>query len=115
MIEIFGYLFTLSKMFIFRFSFFFRWEEFYSEEHQKFYYFNARTETTTWERSNAYHPSSPHVKKSMLHVASVSAASQADLKDMSSQLGDLWLEALVSVQIPRADATRYHNKRRGAM
>ena len=47
----------------------------------------------------------------MLHVASVSAASQADLKDMSSQLGDLWLEALVSVQIPRADATRYHNKR----
>ena len=97
------------------FFIFFRWEEFYSEEHQKFYYFNARTETTTWERSNAYHPSSPHVKKSMLHVASVSAASQADLKDMSSQLGDLWLEALVSVQIPRADATRYHNKRRGAM
>jgi len=85
------------------------WEEFYSEEHQKFYYFNARTETTTWERSDAYHPSVPNAKKSMLHVAAVSAASQADLKDMSSQIGSLWLEALVSVEIPRADATRYRN------
>ena len=46
------------------------WEEFYSEDHEKFYYFNARTNSTTWDRTEAYHPTAPHLKKkSMLHEA----------------------------------------------
>ena len=51
------------------------WEEFYSEDHQKFYYFNARTNSTTWDRVEAYHRNAPNSpKKSMIEIASLSAA-----------------------------------------
>lgn len=33
--------------------------------------------------------------------------SQADLKEMSTQLHELWMESLVSVRIPRNDAQQY--------
>jgi hypothetical protein len=84
------------------------WEEFFSEEHEKFYYFNARTDSTTWDRSEAYYPSAPTTKsKSMLHDAAIGAASIADLKDMSEQLRTSWMESLVSVGIPRTDSIKY--------
>ena len=65
------------------------WEEFWSEDHARYYYYHAGTERTTWDRKEAYGPppkDNSVLASSMLATAATAAASHADMKDLDKQL-----------------------------
>ena len=86
------------------------WEEFWSDEHERFYYYNASTEATTWDRKKAYKAASiqsPQKNSSMLLDAAMAAASHADMKDLDKELKANWCSAFLSVEITQVNAQRY--------